>query len=157
MKNPYSFTFSTYKNEMNGSIYPELLSAGGINTYRPDDAIKIRYSVTENFSGEVTSVKLKRFADADDFEKYISGASDVRAEDLGEVAFTESDDVAARVRTITLDKNPGTGYYAASVYCGRFAVFEWTVQINPISVYAAMTGKISSCGRSRTERPRSIK
>ena len=141
MKNPYSFTFSTYKNEMNGSIYPELLSADGINTYRPDDAIKIRYSVTENFSGEVTSVKLKRFADADDFEKYISGASDVRAEDLGEVAFTESDDVAARVRTITLDKNPGTGYYAASVYCGRFAVFEWTVQINPISVYAAMTGE----------------
>ena len=86
-------------------------------------------------------IRDRRFADADDFEKYISGASDVRAEDLGEVAFTESDDVAARVRTITLDKNPGTGYYAASVYCGRFAVCEWTVQINPISVYAAMTGE----------------
>ncbi len=144
------FTFGTYSSseaaEIN--IKPQYATVDKISTYFPGDSITMAMYMNfhpafdaETLYENISHVKIERYDSPDAFIALTQGIPMKAAETNNcsyTVAFNKTID---KLFTITLDETLESGYYRASLYSsdGNY-ICEWFIQVNPLSVYAVLTG-----------------
>lgn len=132
MKNEYLFEFVV------GEQLPECtynsISLDGINTFKPDEAVRIYYQTSYNYKLNISKIEIAKFENKDEFIKYVQNGNYKNTTNMGEFKFEQTQNY------VQLTNGLQVGYYVAAVYGENNAeVFNCPVQINELSAYAIET------------------
>ena len=145
------FTFGTKTGESVDSVElePRHTTVDMISTYRPGEAVTVSFSSQMGIKvikEAVSSVSLKRFANADSFLRELDGYYE-KPEELGTVEFelTESEVESSYghyIYNVDIKDVDTPGYYVATLLTDKGSVLlEWAFQINPVSAYVLLTSQ----------------
>ena len=130
LEEDYVFKFRV-SGQTESTYSRESITVDKINTYKPDEAIRI-YGTLEK--GNVGKINIYKFASKDEFIKYLEDRNYNNAQNLGEYNFTKTE------AYIQLEKTLENGYYAAVIRSSKgYVVDNIPIQINELSAYALET------------------
>ena len=134
LKNDYTFSFTVGEWNENQYIYNSI-SIDGINTYKPDEAVRIYCSSNDNTSKlEISKIEIAKFENKEEFISYVQNEDYKKAVNIGEYKFEQTQNY------VQLTKGLQTGYYVAIVYvANKQEMFNCPIQINDLSAYAIET------------------
>lgn len=141
LENDYIFNFMVRNDENpTDKIINKEYTADGINTYKPDENVKIYYYF-ENYYNDVrafdiSKVKISKFKDEEDFINYLESKNPEKSLNTKEYEFQ----INTKDEYIELNSSLPTGYYVASVQnSSEKELFNCPIQINSINAYAMET------------------
>lgn len=134
LKNDYTFSFEVGEWKATEYIYNSI-AIDGINTYKPDEAVRIYCSASNLLQKLVISkIEIARFDNKDKFISYVQNEDYQQATDIKEYEFDQTQ------YYLQLKEGLQTGYYAAIVYgANNIEMFNCPIQINDLSAYAIET------------------
>jgi len=133
LKDDYTFSF-----EVGESIeyYYNTISIDGINTFKPDEPVRI-YCSKSNYKEEkldISKIEIAKFENKENFIEYLQNEDYKKATSLGKYEFSQTSSYAQ------LTKGLQNGYYAAIIYgANEREMFNCPIQINELSAYAMET------------------
>ena len=133
----YIFSFKVQEEGTNAEMYlHKTITADDIDTYRPDEQVKIYYEV-DSYNGnkpDIAKVQISKFKTIDDFIEYL------KTKDYSKAEGKESYSFIHKQGYIQLSKTLPTGYYVASIINSNGSeLFNSPLQINSLSAYATAT------------------
>ena len=135
LKNEYIFKFEVSQN-MKEEYYYNTISIDGINTYNPDQPVRI-YCQKRLYSEEklnISKIEIAKFENKENFIEYLENKNYDKAINKKQYEF---DQTGAYVQ---LTKGLENGYYVAIVYGENdLEMFNCPIQINELSAYAVAT------------------
>ena len=135
LENNYKFEFTVNSEEEYPKYTYSTNSIDKINTFKPDEQIKIYYK-TDDYSSsdvEIGKVEISKFNSTDEFIEYLETGSYEKAEKEGKYNFN------LEPKYIQLNKTLTKGYYVASVQTQKGTeIFNCPIQINDLAGYAVV-------------------
>lgn len=142
LEGKHTFTFSTSQKKRH-YCYPDTITLDGINTYRTGESIVIRYTDNSEEPSTVGKIELYSFTDVSNMTDYLHGANATEPTLIGDEPFSVEHLYTGnygKSANLTLERTLPTGYYIAQVYEEDGShLFEWVIQVHPLTVYAAVT------------------
>lgn len=133
-------TFSTYEEKPKYQVHPSIITVDGINSYLPDGDITVRYIDSSEVSAGIGRVSVDKFSTYADMIAFSDGSTVYNAENIGDMEFSVDELTDASTVNLTLADSLPQGYYVAKVYADDTShLFDWIIQVHPLSVYAAVT------------------
>lgn len=135
-------TFSTYEDHVPFSCSPGIITVDSINSYLPDSPITVRFTASGTDKFEIGTVAIEQFETYADMIAFSEGEEVYDSDHLKDIGFTINTLGGDRNRScnMVLDGTLPQGYYAARIYAADGThLFDWIIQVHPLSVYAAVT------------------
>lgn len=133
LKNDYIFKFDvseTYNNEH----YYDTISLDNINTYKPNEAVRIYCHGYYERKLEISKIEIARFENKENFIEYLQNKNYDKATNLKQYEFDQTN------QYVQLKEGLQNGYYVAVIYGkGNKEMFNCPIQINELSAYAIAT------------------
>ena len=132
-------TFSTYKESPQFTLNPSIITSDTINTYRPEDNVTIRINNLAEACEDIYKITIDKFDTYNDMILFAEGETVYSARPYGDADFTV-EKVIERATNVTFTEKLPQGYYVARAYLENGThLFDWIIQVHPLSVYAAVT------------------
>lgn len=134
LKNEYTFEF-TVDQTIDQEYTYYTLSLDGINTYKPDEAVRIycqAYNPTQKLN--ISKIEIGKFENKDKFIEYVQNGDYQSAINIEKYEFEQTE------KYLQLTNGLQTGYYVAIIYGkNETEMFNCPVQINELAAYAIET------------------
>ncbi len=136
-------TFSTYEEKAKYQVSPSIITVDGINSYLPDGDITLRYVDNSEEASLIGRVSIEKFAAYIDMISFAEGETVYTSEHYCDAQFSietvRSSDASSTLNLTLTDSLP-QGYYVARVYAEDGThLFDWIIQVHPLSLYASVT------------------
>ena len=134
LKDDYTFEFTVGQSLRQQYIY-NTISVDGINTYKPDEPVRIYCQAGYNSNKlNISEIEIARFESKEDFIEYLQSKNYQKATNQGSYEFDQTENY------VQLTKGLQTGYYVAVIYgANKAEMFNCPIQINELSAYAIET------------------
>lgn len=134
LKNDYTFEF-TVGQSLNQQYIYNTISIDGINTYKPNQPVRIYCKAGYNSNKlNISKIEIAKFESKEDFVEYLQNKNYQKAINQGTYEFEQTESY------VQLTKGLQNGYYVAVIYgTNKSEMFNCPIQINDLSAYAIET------------------
>lgn len=134
LKDDYIFEFTVGERLQSQYVY-NTISIDGINTYKPDEPVRIYCKAVYNSTKlNISKIEIAKFQTKEDFIEYLQNKNHQKASNQGKYEFEQTESY------VQLKKGLQTGYYCAIIYGqNELELFNCPIQINELSAYAIET------------------
>ena len=134
LKDDYLFKFTVRETYTSEYHQHNTISLDQINTYKPDEPVRIYYSNYYDKKLDVSTIKIAKFENKEIFMEYLQNKNYEKAVNAKQYGFDQTS------KFIQLTEGLQRGYYVAIVYGrGNTEIFNCPIQINELSAYAIAT------------------
>lgn len=136
-------TFSTFEERAPYSCSADIITVDGINSYLPSGDITLRYVDNSEKRASIGHVAIEKFATYTDMISFAEGETVYTSEHYCDAQFsieTVRYSATSSTLNLTLTDSMPQGYYVARVYAeDETHLFDWIIQVHPLSLYASVT------------------